>query len=152
MKPIERCISLLKCVLVLGVTSACDKREPEDSVPGAVAVGKVRADPGRYYGKQVTVSGEVTAVYSPQAFLLEGKGLHWGDDVYVLTKSPIKLGGAPLKEDDDLIVNGVVHRFVKADLERELGWSFDPVLEAKLREEPVVVAAVITKIDRYAWM
>lgn len=142
--------SWVGCLLLLGATSACDKLGSEVSEPGQVEVDNVNDEPSRYYGKQVTVSGEVETVYGPQAFRLEGEGLHWGDDIYVLTKSPVNLGGVPLKEDQELVVRGKVQRFVKVDLERELGWTFDSALELKLREQPVVVASTISKIDKYA--
>lgn len=137
---------LLATGLVMGAT-ACDDRRPP---PGGASVEDITDQPSAYLGKQVRLAGEVEQVRGPQAFVLEGPGLIWDDEVLVLAGRPIELGGTSVSDDDDVIVEGVVRAAVIADLERELGWDLTPEIEAELSEQPVVVARRIRRIGDLA--
>lgn len=155
--------------LLLGVSvlalSACEQKEqpsPEarPTGPGAVTgtptasgpgggVEAIKEAPARYYGKTVTVSGDVDQIYNDRAFELEGTGWAFNDNITVLTKTPVRLAGAPLSQDEDLIVTGTVRQYVAADLNRDLGWTITPDLQSKIEKRPVLVADSIRSVTEY---
>jgi hypothetical protein len=144
------------CVVALSAIAAiaCDRRSDtssETQTTGAThppTVEKVKDEPSKFYGKRVTLSGEVD---SPKAdskeFTLEGNAWIFDREIRVLTKSPVKIGGAPLADDDHVVVTGTVRPFVVADVEREIGWDLSPELEVELREKPVLVADEIRRVE-----
>lgn len=147
---------LLAAALVTSLGSvACDRpsdsmRSPDTTTPAPThaTVDDVKDTPARFYGKKVTLSGEVAALASDQrAFTLEGSEWIFPDKIRVLTRSPVKMGGAPLASDDHVLVTGTVRRFVKADIDRELGWNLTPETEVTLRDKPVLVADEIRRVE-----
>lgn len=103
-------------------------------------VDEVVDETARFYGQEVTVTGEVAEREGDRAFVLEAGGLAQ-DQVLVLTKSPIQLtGDAVLEQGDNVRVTGVVHNFDVTAIEREVGWDLEPQMEAEYVNEPVIVA------------
>lgn len=113
----------------------------------STTVDTVKEHPQWYFDKHVRVTGEVDEIYSDRAFRLEGTGWAFNDDITVLMKKPMDAAsGGALKQDDELIVDGTVRRFVVADVERDLGWDLSPEIEIKLKERPVLVANTVRKV------
>jgi hypothetical protein len=128
--------------LVTATTLACDLRS--DSGP---SVNDIDDWSDRFYGKTVSLSGEVDEVYSAKAFMLEGHGLLWDEEIPVLTSKEVRFSGDKLKDDTEVVVSGKVHKFVVADIERALGWDLDPSMEAELKDEPVLIADSIRRVN-----
>lgn len=118
------------------------------TAPGA-NVENIKEAPSRYYGKTVTVTGDVDEIYNDRAFELEGTGWAFNDNITVLTKTPVRLAGAPLSQDEDLIVTGTVRQYVAADLNRDLGWTITPDLQTKIEKRPVLIADSIRGVGEY---
>lgn len=143
-------------LLIATLGSACEdrsKREQQQQQPAAVPkteVGTVTEEPLRFLGKRVVLSGDVSKVYGPRAFELQGEGIWWDDTLLVLTRVPISISGETLHEDDEVTVAGVINRLAVADVERDIGWDLDQAIEVKFRDKPVLVADTISISDATA--
>lgn len=113
------------------------------------SIDQVKEAPRSFYGERVRVAGDVEEFYGDRAFELEGSGWAFGDNITVLTRTPVTFVGEALKLNDELVVTGIVRRFVTAEIERELGWDLEPELETRLRERPVLVADTIRRTTEY---
>ncbi len=140
--------------LSLLALAGCDRHNEEKAqetrTTGAPQVKpeEVKDDPARFYGKRVTLTGEVEDVgRGGRAFKLEGNDWLFPGEIRVLTRSPVAMGGAALSDDDEVVVTGTVRRFVVADVERDLGWDLDSEVEVELRDKPVLVADEIRRIE-----
>jgi hypothetical protein len=126
---------------------------PAATTPGVAASGTsvaaIKEAPEQFYGKTVTVSGELDKLYNERAFELDGTGWAFNDDITVLTKAPVHIVGVPLAAGDEVIVTGTVHSFVAADVERNIGWDIGPDVESKLAKRPVLIADSIRKVAEY---
>lgn len=154
-RTIERLIPLTAVAAILA-SSGCYERERQGDAPpaptaarageaaGGAAPGatadQIREAPRSFYGARVQVSGEVAESRGERAFELDGTGWAFGDDITVLTRSPVAFAGEALRAGDEVLVAGTVRRFVTAEVERDLGWDLAPELETRLRERPVLVA------------
>lgn len=142
-------------MLGLSVGAACNRGGGKNnggtaSPTDAPTVERIIEQPHQFIGKRVTLTGEVDTVHGPQAFELEGEGLIFDEEILVLTRSPVRLAGDMLEDEDDVIVTGTVRMLVVADIERELGWDLDPALETQWQNKPVLVAEAISKVSEYA--
>ena len=141
--------------LALTSTAGCDRKsetaghaETTGAQQDKPTVDKVKEAPAAYYGKKLTLTGEVDSPHADmREFTLEGSEGIFDNDIRVLTKSPVKMGGAPLAEDQRVIVTGTVRRFTTAEVEREVGWDLSPELEVELRDKPVLVAEEIRRVE-----
>lgn len=138
--------------LAVGCTRTEESRPQETQTTAAEkpTVESVKNDPSRFYGQKLTLTGEVDDVKDPRNFKLEGNRWLFSDEIRVLARSPVKLGGAPLEEDDDVVVTGTLRKFSPAEIERELGWDIPAEMEAELRDKPVLVAEEIRKVESAA--
>lgn len=119
--------------------------------PGATAtVEQVDEDPMRFYGKRVTISGEVEKIYGTRAFELQGESIWWDEQLLVVTRSPIAIGKQMLTSDEDIMVSGTVRKLTVAEVERELGWDLEPEIEVEFAEKPVLLAESIRVYDAQA--
>lgn len=118
-------------------TTAVDGPTPE----------KVVDEPARYLGQEISLSGEVDDVYGQRAFELEGTKPFFDEELLVLTKSPVAISGAALRNNDHVVVTGTVREFSSADLNRELGWEVSAELDEEWRDKPVIVAKSIVRAD-----
>lgn len=140
--------SLLAAVLAAGcddtqhVADAVGKQEPS---PADVA-----EQPESYLGKKLTLVGEVHQVGNPRAFELESNRELFGDDLLVLSRSPVRFGGTPIGEDDEVVVVGRVRELRVAEMERELGWDLEVDVETEWKNKAVLIAESVSKIGRYA--
>lgn len=143
--------------LIALLGGACDdKKGREQAQPAQPAqtaqtpraeVGQVTDDPMRFRGKRVQLNGEIARVYGPRAFALEGEGVWWDDEILVVTRVPVTIGGSTLTEDDEVRVAGTVKTLTVAEVERDLGWDLEEELEVKFRDKPVLVADTIRVSD-----
>lgn len=109
----------------------------------AGGVEAVNDSPSRYYGKKLSLAGDVDEIYNDRAFELDGADWAFNDNITVLTKNPVTVEGSPLRSTDDIVVSGTVRPFAIADIEKEIGWKIPADLENKLNKRPVLVADTI---------
>lgn len=124
-------------------------QNPQNQNQGQRPAGGVEAvndAPSRFYGKKLSLVGDVDEVYNDRAFELDGADWAFNDNITVLTKNPVSVEGAPLRSSDDIVVSGTVRPFAVADIEKEIGWDIPADLENKLNKRPVLVADTIHKM------
>lgn len=110
----------------------------------------VAENPSSFVGKRLTLVGEVDAVFNERAFELEGNEALFDSSLLVLTRSPVRIGGQTLRDDDRVSVTGTVRNFVVAELERDLDWDLNPELEVEWRNRRAFVAESISKVAEQA--
>ncbi|MBZ5715705.1 hypothetical protein [Nannocystis pusilla] len=136
-------------------TAPADPSAPQGPLPPASypshapGIDRIQADPSRFYGKEVRLAGEVDELFGPRVFELEGSGWAFGDDIAVLTDTPVRFADEPLARGDVLIVDGVVHPFGAAEVERSLGRDVGGELVERLKERPVLIAASIRRLREF---
>lgn len=128
----------------------CDREEPLAEETIVPTTEEVAESPERYVGKKLTLTGEVDEVFGDQAFELEGNDVIFDDELLVLTKSPLRLRGAMVQDDDMVMVSGTVRRFVVTELERDLGWDLSPELEVEWKNKVVFVADSVSLVGESA--
>ncbi len=146
MKPSRTSISFGTTFLLAGLTAGCDRPDP---VPDPVeTVDNVADQPYEFFGKKVTLYGEVDDIRGKRVFELEDEmDLIFEDSVLVLTRSPVVFGGSPLADDDEVVVQGTVRKFVSAEIESELEWDLDLEIEVEDYEsKPVLVADSVRRV------
>lgn len=85
----------------------------------------------QHSGKQVSVAGEIEEWLDSRSFVLESGGL-FNDEIAVVVPPNAKgVDLQRLSEDADIVVSGTVRSVPVIELERELGWDFDPELEVE---------------------
>lgn len=122
--------------------------------PGATTtVAAIMENPDPWIGKSVTVVADVEEVWGPRVFSLDEDSVTTGgidNDIAVLSPK----AGALANVDDQWLnnkvrVSGVVHRFVVAEVERELGWDLDPKIETEIEaRRPVIIATGLERLPR----
>lgn len=134
------------------IAGGCDRgRDQQPTADRTPSVEQVAEEPTGYYGKRVTLTGEVKNVLGPRAFRIEGDGVWLDmDEILVLTRSPASFMGAELRDDTDVIASGTLRRGMVVELERELGWDLDPEIEAEIQSKPVLVADSLRHIGEYS--
>lgn len=107
----------------------------------AVSVGDISEHPERYLGQTVVVRGEIEQVFSPSVFSLdEDRVFSAGVDVLVISKRP-----GVAKEDRRATVTGVVRRFVRAEMQKEIvDFDLRPEWLVDFETRPVIVATDVT--------
>lgn len=100
--------------------------------PGDVAEGEVPA------ATTVTVTGEVEKRYDDRTVTISGEGEWFDPDLTVVSKEPLP---AEVIEDAKLTVTGTVRKVGVVEVERELGWDFDPQIEVELDEVKTFLVA-----------
>lgn len=145
----------LCAALIVALIGACKRDETtgiEETPPGTTTttVEEVDENPLRFYGERVTLNGEVDEVFSDRAFELEGMGVWWDDQILVVTRAPVVIGGAGLENDDEILVSGTVRPLTIVEIEREIGWDLDPQIEARFTNKPVLIADSISSYEEQA--
>ena len=115
------------------------------TAPGA-NVDVIKETPERYYGKTVRLVGSVARIDNDRSFELEGADWAFNDNITVLTKTPVNIGGAGLLQGEEIVVVGKVRPFVVAEVERDLGWDIGSDVEMRLSRRPVIVAESIRRV------
>jgi len=126
----------------LFLASCADSASERADKVGGITARQVIENPSAYVGKTVTVSGDVEEIWNPRAFNMDS-GLSVGE-LLVVGREPFpQVGDANNRAyviSDAATVTGVVRMFVKADIEREIGWDLDSRLEAEFNAKPVLIA------------
>ncbi len=125
---------------------------PEWMAAGATyRVADIISAPNAFFGKAVTVVGEVEEVFGPRAFALGGEDSS-GDKGHVKTLLILvpKVGDFPnvdarWKSGEARII-GVVQRMAPKDVEREIGWITPLSLESRFRGKPVLIARWVERL------
>lgn len=100
------------------------------SLAVAVEPDEIAEDPNLYYGRVVSVPGEVGQIVNANTFRFEE------DDLPVINVNPRET----TNEGDKVVVTGVVRQFVTADIERDFDLDLDPELQVEYDKKPVIVA------------
>ena len=141
-------ISLIAASLTMAAAAtSCKDEKPTPTVE------KVTEQPFAYENRAVTLFGEVDDVYGERAFQLQSEEDPfeiWEEELLVISRSPIRMPGRSLEDDDHVVVSGKVRNLVVADLERELGWDLDPELETEFANKPIVIADGVSLVDEQA--
>jgi len=129
----------------LFLASCADSASERADKVGGITARQVIENPSAYVGKTVTVSGDVEEIWNPRAFNMDS-GLSVGE-LLVVGREPFpQVGDANNRAyviSDVATVTGVVRMFVKADIEREIGWDLDSRLEVEFNAKPVLIAQSI---------
>lgn len=106
-------------------------------------VGEITKNPAAFYGKTIAVKGEVEDIIGANAFRLDEDGLDGvidNRDLLILNKTP----NQAIKNNQVVVVTGVLRPFVVADIEREYDLNWDLTvqrkLEAEYKQKPALVA------------
>lgn len=100
----------------------------------------------KYMGKTISVDAEVEKVLSPRLFTVDEP--NWADlEGEILVFMDTRLA-ALVSEDDRVTVTGTMKPFMRAEIERELGWlGREDGIEIDLSAKPVLVATRIVGGD-----
>ncbi|MGF1523261.1 MAG: hypothetical protein ACFBSF_13175 [Leptolyngbyaceae cyanobacterium] len=102
--------------------------------------GELTRDPEKYYNQRIAVSGEVDDMLSSTVFTLDEEQFFGGEDLLVIGQ----MANTQVKEDEEVIVTGVLRPYVKAEFEQEytLNWddSVQAEIDAEYTDKPVFVA------------
>ncbi|MGC1394154.1 MAG: hypothetical protein WA828_07715 [Coleofasciculaceae cyanobacterium] len=107
-------------------------------------VGEITKNPAAFYGKTIAVKGEVEDIVSATAFRLDEDGLDGvidNKDLLILNKSP----NQAVKNNEVVVVTGVLRPFVVADIERDYDLKWDLTVQKKLEAEYTQKPALIAK-------
>lgn len=114
------------------------------SIALAPEVGEITRNPSAFYGKTIAVKGEVEDIVSPNSFRLDEDGLDGvidNKDLLVLNTTP----GQTVKDNQKVVVTGVLRPFVVADFEKEYDLKWDLTVQKKLEAEYKEKPALVTK-------
>ncbi len=100
------------------------------SLAVAVEPDEIAEDPSLYYGRVVSVPGEVGQIVDANTFRFEE------DELPVINVNP----RTTTTEGEKVVATGVVRPFVVADIERDFDLDLDPELQVEYENKPVVVA------------
>ncbi|MCZ7574564.1 MAG: hypothetical protein M5U01_38935 [Ardenticatenaceae bacterium] len=109
---------------------------------GEVALTDITANPQRYYGQTVTVTGTVDVVLSPNAFTIARNNLLDLGEITVLSSTPRRA----LNAGERLQVTGIVRQFVRGEIERDLDFDLGEDLSAQFENKPVIIASSVQPV------
>ncbi len=114
----------------------------------APAPGQVTANPSRFYGQRLAVTGEIANIQSPVLFSLDEDRLLGGSNLLVLLNKPPALA---INDGQPVAVVGTVRPFVVAEIERDYNITWDlqvkRQLETEYRNRPVFIAEAVYPSD-----
>lgn len=118
-----------------------------------ISAGKLARDAKDYYGKTVTVKAEVENVYDSRSFTLDEDSVFAGPDVLVLVPAGM---ASELRNDQKVMVTGVVRQYVTSELERDFDWFKNGKLvttktDVDFKLRPVLVASSLM-VDGREWL
>lgn len=109
------------------------------------SVGAISDNPEDFIGQTVTVTGEVETLFGPRVFSLdEDRVFSTGVDLLVLSRS-----ANITKDDQRVTVTGIVRKFVRADLQKEIvDFDLNPEWLVDFESRPVIIATEVTAAQR----
>jgi len=136
----------LIALLAIAAYLATDRGRANGSDGPSVAA--IADEPAAYYGKEVTITGEVSRSLGGRAFVL-------GEDSALNPKRVLVLGADalpvaegrsadnPFQDGDTVQVSGPVRPFRQDELERDLGFDLDDATFADWENEPAIIATSV---------
>ncbi len=124
----------------------------EEEESGGQAIGVSIADvtdnPSEFYGRQITLSGLVTEVVSPNAVAIGGDEFVGGDEVLIVGAQQLQqiVEGIPegepfeIQQQDLVQATGTLREFNLTEVEEQVGYDLDDNAFAEFEGEPVLVA------------
>ncbi len=137
---------LLILVIVAAVFLIGRFTDDEVLAPGpATTVSEIAADPSRFYGKNVSVSGEISEVLDVHAYTLGGRAFADGAELLVIGPPPAVIADQvqePTVYAGDLaLVSGEVRPFEELPaVEEEIGLDLDREAIQRFTGQPLLVA------------
>lgn len=111
-----------------------------DSIALAPDPDEITESPERFYNQQIAIEGEVEELFDPGLFRIGEDELFSGEGLLVIPAA----GTKTVKEDEIVVVTGVLRPYIKAEFERDydLNWdlSVQTSIDAEYEEQPVFVA------------
>lgn len=110
------------------------------SIALAPKPGEISSNPSAYYNKVIAVPAEVEKIVGQNSFTLDEDKLLGGQDLLVVNPN----SKVPIRQDERVVVTGVLRPLVIADIEREFGFNWDTgferQLEVEYKDRPVLIA------------
>ena len=120
-------------------TQPAAKVEPR-TPPTRIDLDDLAAEPAQYIGKRVRVQGEIEEFISPRGFTLDEDAFTATTDVLVV----LPRASVVLRNDAEVVVQGVVHQLTRAQLERDYGFlGADPDWIVRFEQRPVIMATAL---------
>jgi hypothetical protein len=118
-------------------------------------ISEITSNPAQYYGKTVTVSGEVDRLLGQRGFTIGGQDFIGGNELLVVGAKPLpavadRPNNAPLVADDVVQVTGPVRQFDLAAFEKEIGADLDDNLFSAYAGKPAIIAQSVDITPRAA--
>ena len=115
-------------------------------------IDEILDNPAAYYGRRVTVSGEVGEILGPRSFRLEDSDLVFEEAIPVVGARPLRAPGgravgADFFGDREVRVIGEVRQFNLRSFEEQLGVDLDDNLWAEFAGRPAIVAREVIAED-----
>ena len=102
----------------------------------------ITEDPQAWYGRQVTVAGEVNVFKSETLFSIATVPLVDENEILIIALND-QVVSEGIEDGAEVTVTGTVRRMVIADIERDFGIDFDPEIEAEFVDKPVIIATSV---------
>ncbi len=120
-----------------GAEEAKTKREPERTAPAQEAtVQEIKTNPEKFYGKSVTVSGQITEAVQPNVFRI-GSG---GNQLLVVGTRSLE---AKVDEGDRARAAGTVRRFKVDELHTEVDYGIDSEYFSRFEGDPALYTYLV---------
>lgn len=103
-------------------------------------------NPEPYYGRTVTVEGEVEEVLTPNAFIIDAPGV-FNDELLVISDDPFDFAEMVEQDweiDGDVLATGTLREFRLITTSGIVDFDLDPDILTIYEGEPVLEASIIT--------
>ncbi len=132
---------------------AMTRNSPNSDMPVIVSMSELRDNAGMYYGKTVTVDGEMHRQFTDNIFTIEGGDWPHDFDVLIISDVPKAEAVAPLEgstePDKDVRVTGVVIPYERGKLECAFGpLNLESHEGSSFTKSPVLVVEKEQSIQR----
>ncbi len=129
------------------------RNSPNSDMPVIVSMSELRDNAGMYYGKTVTVDGEMHRQFTDNIFTIEGGDWPHDFDVLIISDVPKAEAVAPLEgstePDKDVRVTGVVIPYERGKLECAFGpLNLESHEGSSFTKSPVLVVEKEQSIQR----
>jgi hypothetical protein len=129
------------------------QNSPNADSPIIISMSELRDNPEKYYGKTVTVDGEVHRLFTDNVFTIEGGDRPHDFDVLIISDVPRTQAAAPLEgsvePDKDVRVTGVVVPYERGKLECAYGpLNLQSSEGSSYTKSPVLVVEKRTSTER----
>lgn len=148
-------LGLLGIALIVGIVLLVLLWRDDEvtTAPENTTVGAVTQNPQEFMGQQVIVSGEISEILTPLAYVIGGEAFVGGGELLVVGPPPAAGSTALIEEDEvypqDIIqVSGEIREFNRAELEEEWGADFPEEVFTGREGEPVLIGETITLTQR----